>query len=101
MEVQQANLQHLCDAFMSTWSKISEEHLQHVCRIKKVKRPSDSKVYLIKWLMSLVLLVFPHTLPQRLFNIDLVNSCSLYEGFIFSTVKFFKRRSYSAYFALT
>ncbi len=61
MDVQPTNLQQLCDAIMSTWTKISEECLQHLVesmtrRIKfwkqKGVQPGTSKVYLIKWPVS-------------------------------------------------
>ncbi len=59
MDVQPTNLQQLCDAIMSIWTKISEECFQHLVesmprRIKtvlkaKAVQPGTSKVYLIKW----------------------------------------------------
>ncbi len=62
MDVQPTNLQQLCDAIMSIWTKISEECFQHLVesmprRIKavlkaKVVQPGTSKVYLIKWPVS-------------------------------------------------
>ncbi len=59
MDVQPTNLQQLCDAIMSIWTKISEECLQHLVesmpwRIKVLKgvQPGTSKVYLIKWPVS-------------------------------------------------
>ncbi len=62
MDVQPTNLQQLCDAIMSIWTKISEECFQHLVesiprRIKavlkaKAVQPGTSKVYLIKWQMS-------------------------------------------------
>ncbi len=58
MDVQPTNLQQLCDAIMTIWTKISEECFQHLVesmpqRIKavlkaKVVQPGTSKVYLIK-----------------------------------------------------
>ncbi len=59
MDVQTTNLQQLCDAIMTIWTKISEECFQHLVesmprRIKSVLKikgvqPGTSKVYLIKW----------------------------------------------------
>ncbi len=59
MDVQTTNLQQLCDAIMTIWTKISEECFQHLVesmprRIKAVLKenggqPGTSKVYLIKW----------------------------------------------------
>ncbi len=59
MDVQPTNLQQLCDAIMSIWTKISEECFQHLVesmpqRIKavlKAKRGSNPvlAMYLIKW----------------------------------------------------
>ncbi len=62
MDVQLTNLQHLRYAIMSVWTKISEECFQNLVesmprRIKAVLKakgvqPSTSKVYLIKWPVS-------------------------------------------------
>ncbi len=62
MDVQPTNLQQLRDAIMSIWTKISEECFQHLVEsmpqiIKavlkaKVVQPGTSKVYLIKWPVS-------------------------------------------------
>ncbi len=61
MNVQPTNLQQLCDAIMSIWTKISEECFLLVesmpWRIKqfwsqKGVQPGTSKVYLIKWPVS-------------------------------------------------
>ncbi len=60
MDVQTTNLQQLCDAIMTIWTKISEECFQHLVesmqrRIKakeKGVQPGTSKVYLIKWPVS-------------------------------------------------
>ncbi len=59
IDVQTTNLQQLCDAIISIWTKISEECFQHLVesmprRIKAVLtekgvQPGTSKVYLIKW----------------------------------------------------
>ncbi len=55
MDVQTTNLQQLCDAIMTIWTKISEECFQHLVesmprRIKaKGVQPGTSRVYLIKW----------------------------------------------------
>ncbi len=62
MDVQPTNLQQLRDAIMSIWTKISEEcfntllnlcheELRHFWR-QKGAQPSTSKVYLIKWPVS-------------------------------------------------
>ncbi len=63
MDVQPTNLQQLCDAIMTIWTKISEECFQHLVesvsrRIKtvlktKAVQPGTSKVYLIKWPVSM------------------------------------------------
>nr|XP_033472679.1 uncharacterized protein LOC117250818 isoform X1 [Epinephelus lanceolatus] len=60
MDVQPTNLQQLCDVIMSIWTKISEECFQHLVesmtpRIKKGVHPGPSKVYLIKWAVSMIL----------------------------------------------
>jgi len=62
MDVQPTNLQQLRNALMTIWTKISEECFQHFVesmpwRIKAVLKakevqPGTSKVYLIKWPMS-------------------------------------------------
>ncbi len=62
MDVQTTNLQQLRDDIMSIWTKISEECFQHLVksvsrRIKTVLKakgvqPDNSKVYLIKWPVS-------------------------------------------------
>ncbi len=67
VDVQTTNLQQLCDAIMTIWTKISEECLQHLVesmpwRIKavvkaKVVQPSTSKVYLIKWPVSVCIYI--------------------------------------------
>ncbi|MDG2595057.1 transposase, partial [Vibrio parahaemolyticus] len=49
MDVQPTNLQQLCDVIMSVWTEISEECFQH---LKKRVLPGTSKVYLIKWPVS-------------------------------------------------
>ncbi len=64
MDVQPTNLQQLCDAIMSTWTKISEECFQHLVesmprRINAVlKATGTSKVYLIKWLVSVCVCIY-------------------------------------------
>ncbi len=62
MDMQPTNLQQHRDAIMSIWTKISEECFQHLIesmprRIKAVLKAKwgpigTSKVYLIKWLVS-------------------------------------------------
>ncbi len=58
MDVQPTNLQQLRDAIMSIWTKISEECFQHLVesmprRIEqKGVQPGTSKVYQIKWPVS-------------------------------------------------
>ncbi len=62
MDVQPTNLQQLRDAIISIWTKISEECFQHLVEsipqgIKAVLKakwvqPGTSKVYLIKWPVS-------------------------------------------------
>ncbi len=59
MDVQPTNLQQLCDAIMSIWTKLYEECFKHLVesmprRIKAVLKvqPGTSKVYLIKWPVS-------------------------------------------------
>jgi len=59
MDVQPTNLQQLCDAIISIWTKICEECFQHLVEsmprsIKAVLKakgyqPSSSKVHLVKW----------------------------------------------------
>ncbi len=73
MDVQPTNLQQLCDAIMSIWTKISEECFQHLVEsmpqiIKAVLKekgvqPGTSQVYLIKWPVSVYMAMFcPETL---------------------------------------
>ncbi len=64
MDVQPTNLQQLCEAIMTILTKISEERFQHLVesmprRIKavlktKAVQPGTSKVYLIKWPVSVM-----------------------------------------------
>ncbi len=68
MDVQLTNLQQLCDAIMSIWTKVSEECFQHLVesmprKIKEVLKakgvqPGTSKVYLIKWPVSVYMINF-------------------------------------------
>ncbi len=69
MDVQPTNLQQLRDAIMSIWTKISEECFQHLVesmprRIKAVLKaekgvqPGTSKVYLIKWPVSVCVCMY-------------------------------------------
>ncbi len=68
IDVQPTNLQQLRDAIMSTWTKISEECFQHLVesmsrRIKaalkaKGVQPGTSKVYLIKWPVSVYIYIY-------------------------------------------
>ncbi len=70
MDVQPTNLQQLCDAIMSIWTKISEEYFQHFVEsmpqimkaVLKAKgfQPGTSNVYIIKWPVS----VHTHTQTQ-------------------------------------
>ncbi len=67
MDVQTTNLQQLCDAIMTIWTKISEQCFQHLVesmprRIKAVLKtkgvqPGTSKMYLIKWPVSVCMYV--------------------------------------------
>ncbi len=58
LDVQPTNLQQLRDAIMSIWTKISEECFQHLHEElrqfwrQKWVQPGTSKVYLIKWPVS-------------------------------------------------
>jgi len=52
-------MDQLCDVIMSIWTNISEECFQHLVesvtpRIKKKVQPGTSKVYLIKWPLSVI-----------------------------------------------
>ncbi len=68
MDVQPTNLQQLRDAFMSIRTKISEECFQHLVesmprRINAVLKakgvqPGTSKVYLIKWPVSVYIYIY-------------------------------------------
>ncbi len=68
MDVQPTNLQQLRDAIMSTWTKISEECFQHLVEsmprrfraVLKAKgvQPGTSKVYLIKWAVSVCIYIY-------------------------------------------
>ncbi len=66
MDVQPTNLQQLRDAITPIWTKISEEGFPHLVEstprriiVLKAKgvQPGTSKVYLIKWLLSLYIYV--------------------------------------------
>ncbi len=66
MDVQPTNLEQLRDAIMSIWTKVSEECFQHLVesmprKIKEVLKakgvqPGTSKVYLIKWPVSVYMI---------------------------------------------
>ncbi len=68
MDVQPTNLQQLRDAVMSIWTKISEECFKHLVesmprKIKAVPEAKEgplgtSKVYLIKWPVSVWKLMY-------------------------------------------
>ncbi len=68
MDVQLTNLQQLCDAILSIWTKISEEcsnTLLNLCHEElrqfwrqKWVQPGTSKVYLIKWLASVCVYIY-------------------------------------------
>ncbi len=68
MDVQPTNLQKLCDAILSIWTNISEECFQHLvesmpqrCKaVLKTKgvQPGTSKVYLIKWPVSVYIYIY-------------------------------------------
>ncbi len=70
MNVQTINLQQLRDAIMTIWTKISEECFQHLVesmtqRIKTVLKtkgvqPGTSKVYLIKWPVSVYIYIYTY-----------------------------------------
>ncbi len=72
MDVQLTNLQRLRDAIVSIWTKISDECFQHLVesmprRIKtvlkaKVVQPGTSKVYLIKWPVSVFINIYIYIL---------------------------------------
>ncbi len=60
MDVQLTNLQQLRDAIVSIWTKISEECFQHLVesmpeKLLRPLQPGTSKVYLIKWPVSVYL----------------------------------------------
>ncbi len=63
MDVQLTNLQHLRDAIMSIWTNISEECFQHLVesmpqRMPKGVQPGSSKVYLVKWPVSVCVYIY-------------------------------------------
>ncbi len=68
MDVQTTNLQQLCDAIMTIWTKISEQCFQHLVesmtrRIKTVLKakgvqPGTSTVYLIKWPVCVYIYIY-------------------------------------------
>ncbi len=67
MDVQPTNLQQLCDAIMSIWTKISEECFQHLFesmpqRIKAVLKAKEgpTRVYIYK------VYIYTHTLATLL-----------------------------------
>ncbi len=74
MDEQPTNLQQLCDAIMSIWTKISEECFQHLVESMPQKlrqfwrqkgvQPGTSKVYLIKWPVSVCVYIYIHILRQ-------------------------------------
>ncbi len=85
MDVQPANLQQLCDAVMSIWTKISEQCFQHLVesvprRIKAVlKATGTSKLYLIKWLVRQMLVSKATYSAFRLY-ICIVSTCVPWES---------------------
>ncbi len=76
MDVQPIILQQLCDAIMSILTKISEEWFQHLVesmpqRIKVVQmakgvQPGISKVYLIKWPVSVCVYIYIYIMAIQL-----------------------------------
>ncbi len=68
MDVQTTNLQQLCDAIMSIWTNISEVCFQHLVESmnydlrqflrQKWVQHATSKVYLIKWPVSVYIAFF-------------------------------------------
>ncbi len=80
MDVQTTNLQRLCDAIMTIWTNISEECFQHLVesmprRIKAVLKtkgvqPGTSKMYLIKWPVSVCVCVCLYIYIYFFFTLD-------------------------------
>ncbi len=79
MDVQPTNLQQLRDAIMSIWTNISEECFQHLVdsmprRIKEVRQkgvqPGTSKVYLIKWPVSVCVYIYYIYIYIYIYNIN-------------------------------
>ncbi len=76
MDVQPTNMQQLHDAIMSIWTQIFEECFQHLVesmprRIKAVLKakgvqPGTSKVYLIKWPVSVYLHIHRNAAQVRI-----------------------------------
>ncbi len=74
MDLQTINLQQLCDAIVSIWTKISEQCFQHLVesmprRFKTVLKakgvqPGTSKVYLIKWPVSVYIYIYIYIFPR-------------------------------------
>ncbi len=66
MDVQPTNLQQLRDAIMSIWTKMSDECFQHILCHEELRQfwrqkgvqPGTSKVYLIKWPVSVYMYIF-------------------------------------------
>ncbi len=66
MDVQPTNLQQLRDAIMSICSKMSDECFQHILCHEELRQfwrqkgvqPGTSKVYLIKWPVSVYMYIF-------------------------------------------
>ncbi len=86
MDVQLTNLQQLRDAIMSIWTKFSEECFQHLVesmprRIKAVLKanvqPGTSKVYLIKWPVSVYIYI---KMTRKLFSTFYIYSWILMFG---------------------
>ncbi len=56
IDVQPTNLQKLCDAIMSIWTKISEECFQHL--VESMLRRIKAVLYLIKWPVSVYIYIY-------------------------------------------
>ncbi len=87
-DVQLRNLQQLCDTIMSIWTKISEECFQHLVesmlwRIKAVLKAKwvqlgTSKVYLIKWPVSVYVCVCMYSIYIYIYTVHLQEKTLLY-----------------------
>ncbi len=70
IDVQPTNLQKLCDAIMSIWTKISEECFQHL--VESMLRRIKAVLYLIKWPVSVYIYIYIYI---YIYNVCIFSFC--------------------------